>query len=160
MKCAEHPQVETSLACSKCGKPICPRCLVQTPVGARCRECARLHRLPTYQVSLQHYLKGAGASAVAGAVSGFLWWLIAGIMPFFFLNLLLGAGAGYVTGEAVSLATNRKRGPALAVIASLGVVASYLVSIWLPGLFFFRLFNIFGLLAVAIGIFVSVNRLR
>ncbi|MBL8128361.1 MAG: hypothetical protein JNM64_12030 [Chloroflexia bacterium] len=33
--CAEHQEVETRLRCSRCGKPICPRCAVRTPVGMR-----------------------------------------------------------------------------------------------------------------------------
>jgi len=51
MQCATHPNVETELACSRCGKAICARCLVHTPVGARCRECANVRRIPTYNVS-------------------------------------------------------------------------------------------------------------
>jgi len=39
--CANHPQVETSLRCNRCGKPICPKCAVSTPTGYRCRECVR-----------------------------------------------------------------------------------------------------------------------
>ena len=33
-RCSYHPEVETGLACGKCGTYICPRCMVQTPVGA------------------------------------------------------------------------------------------------------------------------------
>lgn len=38
--CADHPDTETRLRCSRCGKPICPRCGVRTPVGMRCPDCA------------------------------------------------------------------------------------------------------------------------
>ena len=38
--CADHPDVETRLRCSRCGRPICPRCSVRTPVGMRCPDCA------------------------------------------------------------------------------------------------------------------------
>ena len=62
MKCATHPEVETNLTCGKCGTPICPRCLVQTPVGARCRKCAGLRRLPTYEIAPQQYLKAVGVA--------------------------------------------------------------------------------------------------
>src|SRR5262245_41825997 len=48
VQCARHPEVETALRCSRCDTPICPRCLIQTPVGARCRDCARLARSPVY----------------------------------------------------------------------------------------------------------------
>lgn len=40
MRCARHPSVETELSCSRCGTPLCPRCLVQTEVGQRCPTCA------------------------------------------------------------------------------------------------------------------------
>ncbi len=38
--CARHPSVETGLKCASCGTPICPSCLVQTPVGMKCKSCA------------------------------------------------------------------------------------------------------------------------
>ena len=68
VKCATHPNVETELACGRCGKPICPRCLVYTPVGARCRDCAQLRRLPTYQVPASYILRGIGAAG-AGTIA-------------------------------------------------------------------------------------------
>ena len=39
--CANHPGVETSLRCNKCGKPICAKCAIRTPTGYRCKECVR-----------------------------------------------------------------------------------------------------------------------
>ncbi|MFH1003250.1 MAG: hypothetical protein V1780_03820 [Chloroflexota bacterium] len=162
-RCATHPDIETSLRCGKCGKPICPRCLVQTPVGARCRECARLYRLPTYRVSTQHYLKAAGTGLGLALVLGAVWGVV-GYFLSFFLSLLLAAGAGYVIGELVSRVANRKRGPGLAAIAGAAVVVSYLVSLAVHGgfpLFPFGLFHlIYGLLAVAVGVWVAVSRLR
>jgi membrane associated rhomboid family serine protease len=38
--CYRHPGRETSVACSNCGRPICPDCMTPTPVGMRCPECA------------------------------------------------------------------------------------------------------------------------
>lgn len=37
--CYRHPDRETGLACSNCGRPICTECMTQTPVGQRCPEC-------------------------------------------------------------------------------------------------------------------------
>src|SRR5690606_13267118 len=31
----------TNVACSNCGRPICPDCMTSTPVGMRCPVCAR-----------------------------------------------------------------------------------------------------------------------
>lgn len=159
MKCATHPLVETNLRCGKCGKPICPKCLVQTPVGARCPDCARLYKLPTYRVSTKYYLRAVGTALGMAIVSGVIWGVVAMFLRIIFLNILLGAGVGYAIGEVVSLSVNRKRGRGLAAVAGVGVVISYLVSIFLPwGLIFG--FHLLDLLAVALGIFVAVTRLR
>lgn len=39
--CYRHPNRETAVSCSSCGRPICPDCMTPTPVGMRCPECAR-----------------------------------------------------------------------------------------------------------------------
>ena len=39
--CYRHPNRETGVRCSNCGRPICPDCMTSTPVGMRCPECAR-----------------------------------------------------------------------------------------------------------------------
>jgi len=38
--CYRHPNRETAVSCSSCGRPICPDCMTPTPVGMRCPECA------------------------------------------------------------------------------------------------------------------------
>lgn len=39
--CYRHPDRETRVSCSSCGRPICPDCMTPTPVGMRCPECAQ-----------------------------------------------------------------------------------------------------------------------
>lgn len=39
--CYRHPDRETRVSCSSCGRPICPDCMTPTPVGMRCPECSR-----------------------------------------------------------------------------------------------------------------------
>src|SRR5687767_2387482 len=39
--CYRHPDRETNVACSNCGRPICTDCMTSTSVGMRCPECAR-----------------------------------------------------------------------------------------------------------------------
>jgi hypothetical protein len=139
---------------------------VQTPVGARCSECAKLYKLPTYRVSVQYYLRATGTALGIAIVCGVIWGVVANFLPFIFLNLLLGGGVGYVIGEIVSLSVNRKRGKGLAAIAGVGVAISYLVSIFLPWglpLAFFHL-SLLGIVidlaAVALGIVIAVTRFR
>ncbi len=160
-RCAAHPDVETALRCGKCGKPICPKCMVQTPVGARCRECAKLYKLPTYRVSSVYYLRAAGTGLVMAVAIGVVWGIINNFLSFFFLNLLLAAGVGYAIGEVVGLSVNRKRSPWLAITGSLAVVIAYLVNIFTFGSIPWSPFRIiFDLLGIGVGIYVAVNRLR
>jgi len=37
--CYRHPDRQTGLGCSNCGRPICAECMSPTPVGQRCPEC-------------------------------------------------------------------------------------------------------------------------
>jgi membrane associated rhomboid family serine protease len=39
--CYRHPNRETGVSCSSCGRPICPDCMTTTPVGMRCPDCSR-----------------------------------------------------------------------------------------------------------------------
>jgi membrane associated rhomboid family serine protease len=39
--CYRHPNRETGVACSNCGRPICPECMTTTSVGMRCPECSK-----------------------------------------------------------------------------------------------------------------------
>ena len=164
MKCEAHPDIETNLRCGKCDKPICPRCMVETPVGARCPECARLRKLPTFEVGTKYLLKAIGSGLAAAAVSGVIWGVVNDFIGLFYLNLVLAAGAGYVIGEVISITTNRKQGTRLIATAALAVIASYLVSIAPPWGSFFESVNIvhllLGLLSIGLGIYVASSRLR
>jgi membrane associated rhomboid family serine protease len=40
MYCYRHPDRETMVSCSECGRPICPDCMVFAPVGIRCPDHA------------------------------------------------------------------------------------------------------------------------
>ena len=165
MRCAAHPDVTTNLRCGKCGKPICPKCLVTTPVGTRCRDCAKLYRLPTYRVSSGYYLRAAGAAMGMAVVIGVVWGIIESYLPFRFFSIIIGAGVGYAIGEVVSLAVNRKRGVWLAFIGGVAVVISYgityLVDFFRFGFVSFEVYRlVFVLVAIGLGVYMAVNRLR
>jgi membrane associated rhomboid family serine protease len=42
--CYRHPDRETGVSCSNCGRPICHECMIPAPVGFRCPECVREQR--------------------------------------------------------------------------------------------------------------------
>lgn len=39
--CYRHPNRETGVSCSNCGRHICPDCMTTTAVGMRCPECSK-----------------------------------------------------------------------------------------------------------------------
>ncbi|MGH2460259.1 MAG: B-box zinc finger protein [Chloroflexota bacterium] len=125
VQCATHPNVETYLRCGQCGKPICPRCLVMTPVGAKCRACARPRRLPTFELSPLNLIVAVLAMLVTSVVAGAVGSIILRVIPLFMIVFPFAVGLGL--GEIVSRVVNRKRHLILRVIAGVGVVISYLI---------------------------------
>lgn len=160
MQCARHPQVETGLACGRCETPICPRCVVMTDVGARCPACAPRRKLPQFEIGPLFLLRGTAAAAVAGAALGALWGvLLPGGFAGFFI-IFIGLGLGYGVAESVSLATNRKAGPPLQVVAALGVVLAYVMRNLVQGEALLPTGDLLGYVAALVGIVFAVNRLR
>ncbi|HEX6688339.1 MAG TPA: rhomboid family intramembrane serine protease [Solirubrobacterales bacterium] len=80
--CYRHPNRETGVSCSNCGRPICPECMTPTPVGMRCPECARQRT---------RVVRGVGeASLFARAPATFI--LIAINVAVFFAEVATGSG--------------------------------------------------------------------
>ena len=164
MQCATHPNIETELTCSRCGKAICPRCLVHTPVGARCPTCANVRRIPTYNMSSGVLLRAAGSAVGAGIVIGIAWSLFNPVTAFFY-GVVAGLAFGYAIGELVSIGTNRRAGPPLQAAAVGGVVLAYVVRTALLlaiGGWGFRdlRVDLVGLIVVTLAGFVAAGRLR
>lgn len=159
--CARHPQVETELQCGKCGTLICPRCIVQTPVGARCRDCAKLKRPPMYAVSGGSLTRLAGVAVAAGVGVGALWGLllpsVVSVLGFFVI--FAGLGLGYVMSTAVDRLTH-KRGPMAQGAAVGAVVIAYLVHNLIVASQPVLTNDVWGLVVVGVAAVVSWNQLR
>jgi hypothetical protein len=159
MQCARHPDTETGLACGRCETPICPKCLVTTDVGARCPTCAPARKLPQFEISPLLLARAAAAAAVSGVVLGVLWGtLLSGGFGFF--SIFVGMGIGWAVSEPVSLATNRKTGTPLQIVAALGVALAFLVRNIVDSNAIIVTGDITGYIALIVGIVVAINRLR
>jgi hypothetical protein len=73
-------------------------------------------------------------------------------------GILIGAGVGYVVGESVATATNRKSGPVLQVVAGAGAVIAFLAYITVSG--HSPTNDIWRLGAAGAAIFVAAGRLK
>lgn len=67
--CYRHPNRETAVSCSSCGRPICPDCMTPTPVGMRCPECSRQRTKVTRGVGEDSLLTRAPATSVLIALN-------------------------------------------------------------------------------------------
>jgi membrane associated rhomboid family serine protease len=82
--CYRHPDVETGVHCTRCGRPICPECMIPAPVGHQCPQCVAEAR--------REYRRGPGRRvAVANARA-------TGVTTV----LLVAIGVGYVWELAVA----------------------------------------------------------
>jgi hypothetical protein len=128
MQCATHPQIETHVSCQKCGKAICFRCMVETPVGYRCSTCAprRVNALLT--LSGEQLARAVAAGIGVAFLGGAGWGLIKRSEILFGLLAILAAlGIGYLIGEAVRAAAGRKPARSLPWIAGACAALSFLI---------------------------------
>ena len=121
LRCARHPNTETVLRCGRCETPICARCQIQTPVGARCPDCAQVKRFAIMLKPLE--LVRAITFGVGAAAAGTVLYLFIPIVG----PLISFALIGFVTGEAASVGANRKRVRELAPIAVACLCVGYVV---------------------------------
>lgn len=117
--CINHPRTETRVRCSNCDDPICVRCMVQTPVGQKCRTCGRVE----YRASggSRRYLAGGAGLVTAAVLQVALASLPLGMLSFAAPLLL-----GYVTGSVVRRAGGWGMGSAAAVATACGMAMGLL----------------------------------
>jgi hypothetical protein len=125
--CANHPGVETSLRCNKCGKPICSKCAIRTPTGYRCKECVRGQQKTFETAEWYDYVLGFGTAGILGFLASILASLISRLSFIGWILIVIGAPtAGMVIAEGVRLATRKHRSRALFVTVAAAVVLSAL----------------------------------
>jgi hypothetical protein len=135
--CANHPTVETLLRCNKCGKPICMKCAVQTPVGYRCRECVRQQQDVYYNAERWDNLIAFVVAFIVTVIATPIVALLFGMVPFFFsflIALAVGASAGGLLAQIIRWAVKRRRGRYLGYSALAGIILGVLLGALGPGL--------------------------
>ncbi len=131
MYCKNHPSVETRVTCSNCGEPICPDCMVFTPVGAKCPGCGHMPKSARVRVKPGRQLMTVAAGLAAAVAGGYLFGIFVSIISFFAFLVAFALGMGI--GEAVSWASGRHHGSRLAAWAAACAVFSVLFPFILTG---------------------------
>jgi hypothetical protein len=130
---------------------------VQTPVGARCKDCGKGVKSPIYVVKPIHYLRMAGVALGLGLPVGLVWGAIGGGFIGFF-SLFIAAGVGWVMGKSIEWAAAYKRGTTVQSFAVAGILIAYGVR----SAFIYDGFvvDIFGLIGLAVACFIAIQQLK
>ncbi|MEX0784329.1 MAG: hypothetical protein WD557_16935 [Dehalococcoidia bacterium] len=129
---------------------------MQSPVGARCRDCARILRSPIYTLSSMQMVRAIAAALIGGVVMGLIWAFILRPFSFGLLSIFLGVGLAWVFTKLMNFATGLKRGPTVVTLASVGILIAWAIQL----LFLPLQLAAYGLLAVGIGIYLAYQNLR
>lgn len=113
LTCTFHPKRETKLRCNRCNRPICVKCVQQTPTGYRCPECIRTQQKAFITARWYDYLTGV---VITGLFS-FLGSLLAGRLGF--LTIFIAPLAGTLTEGAVRKLVSNRRSPLLYKVVGL-----------------------------------------
>jgi uncharacterized protein YqgC (DUF456 family) len=148
--CANHPNVQTLLRCNRCGKPICTRCAVQTPVGYRCKQCLGQQQAVFYTGGARDYVIGGLLAFILGGLAGLVMSLLRGA---WFFGLILGPTVGIGVAEAVRWAVRKRRSRYLWLVVGGGILLGSL-----PGLLLALIeLNVWSLLTMGLFLFLAVG---
>ena len=150
--CVNHPNVETTLRCNKCGDPICARCAVRTPVGYRCPKCVKEQQAIFYTGMRIDYIIAAAVSLVAGAAGAY----ISSLLGFFF-SIFIGPFAGALVADLAWRAVGRRRSRYLWLVVCGGIaVATLGVALYQAGAFAGRAVTSARHFRLDLGIYVAL----
>ena len=121
--CTVHPDVETALRCNRCGRPMCTKCAVLTPVGYRCKECVREQQDKFFDAQMLDYILACGISLT---LSFFAAAILARIGGFFIIAFFLAPAVGAGIGSIIWRMTKKRRGRYTAYVVGLGVIVGAL----------------------------------
>src|SRR5688572_7698438 len=100
--CTRHPERETLVACGRCLRPFCTECLIHTPAGQRCYECAGVRRDYVQRAATRRFGSAFGVMLLGAAIST----LFGG-----FFSLFIAFAAGGAAGQALSPTITRHNRP-------------------------------------------------
>jgi hypothetical protein len=155
--CYRHPDVETALHCTSCGRPICVRCSTPAAVGQLCPECRKGRRAPNYNVSIGSLIKGGLVGLVVSTIVAGLIGFFGGFIGFFLFLIIFAVApaAAETIVRSVDWATRNKRGrPMQITVATTMILGGALAYLFIaPNALAIGLF-------LLVGVSTAVARLR
>jgi hypothetical protein len=152
--CYRHPDRETGLHCTVCGRPICGECAMMTSVGQLCPDDRKARRPSNYKVSAKEVIVGGLVAFFASALVALVLSLFLGRLGFFGLIIIFMAGpaiAEFIV-RVVDRVTKLKRGRPMQIAVGIAIVIGTLPFALFGGLLL--------LLYMALAVSTAVARLR
>jgi membrane associated rhomboid family serine protease len=100
--CYRHPDRETGLACSECGRPICADCATFAPVGIRCPDHSGVRSSPVTRVKPRPVVRRAPGMALATGNAPITKALIAINLAIYLITAVQGTGLSNPGGALLS----------------------------------------------------------
>ncbi|UCD41585.1 MAG: hypothetical protein JSV69_13610 [Chloroflexota bacterium] len=140
--CENHPNVETTLRCNRCEKPICAKCAVLTETGYRCTDCVRSQQKTFDTATTIDYILSISIAVILAYIGS----LLSSRIGFF--TIFVAPIAGIVIAEAIRRAIRRRRSKRLfkataaatalgGILPVLSILALTGLTIGITGIFFF-----------------------
>lgn len=120
--CPVHPKEVATLRCNRCGRPMCTKCAVRTPVGYRCRECVRQQQDKFFDAQALDYVIAGVVSVAISLVGAYL--LAQFRFGFFiiFIAFFVSSAVGGAIGAIVRALTRKRRGRYTPLVVAAGVI--------------------------------------
>jgi len=153
--CYRHPDRETGLHCTVCGRPICGECAMMTSVGQLCPDDRKARRPSNYKVSAADVIVGGIVAFFGSALVALVLSLFLGRMGFFGLIIIFMAGpaiAEFIV-RVVDRVTKLKRGRPMQVAVGTAIVLGTLPFVVFGG-------GLLLLLYMVLAVSTAVARLR
>lgn len=84
--CYRHPKEQTGVHCTRCGRPICPECMIPAPVGYQCPECVAEAR-KAFRQSPARRVRAIGRGSITNIT-------LAILVAVFIVQVVSGQGVG------------------------------------------------------------------
>lgn len=125
-ECVFHPGVETEVRCAECERPICPKDMVPTPVGYKCKICVKPARSQYVVVKPGQLVRAILVGGVVGIGLGIALAFVR------FGGIFMGILWGVLTAEATRRASGGHREWSVGIVAVVAILLGGTLG-WLLG---------------------------
>lgn len=123
MKFAEHSCGDSRLTCNDCQGQVCPKCMIECPVGYRCKKCAGKITSHVLQVTPLIVARTIVVAAIVGYVAPLLTQFSGG-----FYAIIITYFVGALAGNLLHRVSGFKLGTAIVTTVLVGAIAGMLAN--------------------------------